>query len=825
MIPELHATESPLRMFHRQKSMKADSEERAEGSRQTSGPSFSPVHPAMFVRLIDAVSSHKQVDSILHRLSRHSGSAQMVEALKHRDKAKEVALHMLGTRRPARALSTLQLAHDVGCKLNTTVYETVAYQVAESSRWELLLSLVEQSRQFIPRSTVRLLNWRLRALIECENFKPLDSVLEDFENAQVKPSRRTYHLLVTGHLRNRDVEKAKSSLRAMTAAGFAIDASTHTAITAVYRHLGPDAAVRAQAMETLEEADDRSGTTILNSLLQWSLDARDIPDAMRILCLFNPEAIDFGRSPDIAAPTRQGDGNGTTTASINPPPTAPPDEARRSYLPPPDQRTYPVDIATFGILLKHFSRLGNLGRVVQIFKHVNASGFVPNDYLIAELVRAHFIAGKNSTAVCIVQEVCKATPVPSRLYHDIGMVDSLDTELLLSVAGATPSTHMFNVLIANILPLYGLKGMRVVLRIMALVGVRADTETTFRTLFYLVNDHGLQPREIPVWISRLQNTNNRPSLRQLNLLLATLLRRASRRVWSGGWIALRDHVRSLDDRDGPPSKFEQRRDALPLGRSPWSKLHKMAQSLAARGAKGDHAYYALRIKLDGVIRGDPQAARQTFQEMLRNGIKPNMYHFSALMEGFAVAGDIKAAREVMMAARNAGVVPNAVMYTILIRGTALEGRPRKAVSLFKEMMDSGIEPDVASVDAAASAYFAVGMGKKARALLTRMWLYFAPFPEELQDAKLLEIARAFRRLDPRCGETTKHHRRLLLLPARSKNLRWQRLKLASAWHKLGRTFLSDIARSRRGGNRRSREHAMSSKGRRSTRKEEKAQVE
>lgn len=74
--------------------MKAESEERAAGSRQTSGPSPSPAHPAQFTRLIDAVLA-QGADSTLSRLYEHPAVAQMLELLKQREKAKEVALSTL----------------------------------------------------------------------------------------------------------------------------------------------------------------------------------------------------------------------------------------------------------------------------------------------------------------------------------------------------------------------------------------------------------------------------------------------------------------------------------------------------------------------------------------------------------------------------------------------------------------------------------------------------------------------------------------------------------------------------------------------------------
>ena len=679
-------------------------------------------------------------------------------------------------------MSALRLAHETGCNLKCTAYEQVAHVLSGSSRWDLLLQLVEQSLEFIPHSSARLLNWRLRALIECENFQRLDNILKDFERAGVQPTRRTYHLLITGHLRNHNVEKAKACLDAMTVAGFPVDASTHRDITAVYRHLGPDATVRAQALEALESADDRSGTVVLNSLLQWSLDARDMPDALRILSRFDPKSIGFGDSAGIAAPIHEQDGDQRTTLFTN----SPSDAGSHSSV-PPEGRRYPVDIATFGILLKHFSRRGQLDRAVRIINQMYASDITPNDYIIAELIRAHFIAGENSTAVRVFQQLFKLVPIPTSLWREIGLKGPRRAAVPVPIPAIKPSVHIFNALIEYILPLHGLRGMRITLRIMGFAGVPVDANTAFRLLIYLVNEHGLNPREVPVWIARLQPGNNtRPDLRHLNILLTSLLRRERER-WTTTWADTREHVRHLRAGIRLPSRPPQRND-ISFEHGVWAKLYKLAGAVSSRGIKGDHAYYALRIRFEAVVRMDMEAARATFKEMLKHGLKPNKHHFFALMEGYVLGGDVKAAQNIMDTAIRGGVKPTTPMYTILMYGAARQGARNLATQLFQEMLAAKIRPDVGVVDVLACAHFAVGDTARARGVLIRMWPYVSSgrkqCPQELCHAPLFKLARAFRRLDRMSKETI----RLVRVPPRVLRTRRKLDRMARVWqmHKIKR---------------------------------------
>lgn len=114
------------------------------------------------------------------------------------------------------------------------------------------------------------------------------------------------------------------------------------------------------------------------------------------------------------------------------------------------------------------------------------------------------------------------------------------------------------------------------------------------------------------------------------------------------------------------------------------------------------------------------------------------------MDGFMRAGDMQAAEQVMRSAKAAGFEPDVVMWTVLISGYGRKGEPGLAMRAFRTMIAAGISPDVPVIDALAHAYFAVGAYSIARKVLLELWPRVKPFPSELRNAPLKQLARVFR---------------------------------------------------------------------------------
>ncbi|EMD42191.1 hypothetical protein CERSUDRAFT_32903, partial [Gelatoporia subvermispora B] len=294
-----------------------------------------------------------------------------------REKARILALNMATTRHPLRALRVLSVARQLGCAFKQNAYESLAHQLGQHEHWYLLPSLIKLGRRDTSRTTLRLLNWYARALIEVKQFKELEDVPLIFKEEGLRPDRRTYHLLISGFLRNRDVVKARHFLTEMQAAGFTVDSTTHALIASVYRALGPDKTVRSRALQALPGADERTKTVILNSLILMALEMRDIQGALQYLSLFKGGPPGSGESPDDGEDPAPDAGNSA-----------------------------PLDATTFTMFLNYFARDGNVERAMQVIQWMQDLNVAVDDGVAAALVRVYHAAGQTSTAIALVANMC-----------------------------------------------------------------------------------------------------------------------------------------------------------------------------------------------------------------------------------------------------------------------------------------------------------------------------------------------------------------------------------------------------------------------------------
>jgi len=175
-------------------------------------------------------------------------------------------------------------------------------------------------------------------------------------------------------------------------------------------------------------------------------------------------------------------------------------------------------------------------------------------------------------------------------------------------------------------------------------------------------------------------------------------------------------------------------------------VRSLFQSLSARHTRSDPAIIALSMRYDALIRSDTETAKEAFHTLLVRGMHPNEYHISGLMEGLTRSGNIQGALDLMKSAERMGIKPNVVMFTILIVGHARQGNPELAIRVFQHMILAGINPDVPSIDAVVGAFFAVRAYTMAKRVLISLWPHIQPFPRELRDAPLKDLARNFRQL-------------------------------------------------------------------------------
>ncbi len=646
-------------------------------------------------------------------------------------KVSRLAQHMISTRYPRGALLVLITAHRLGCPLGKEVYESVARRLAEAREWRLISTLALLQKRHLGRRTARLLDWRIRALIEVSQFALLDRVLGWFEEDGLLPTRRTYHLLLYGHLRNRNIVKAMDVIQQMLKAGFTIDSCTQATVVSAYRTLGPDVGVQTRALDALKDADARASTHILNALLQFSIDTRDSERLLSLACHFDFGTFDACQLPLGGSRPLPREGESAVLSQLI-----------RSSCQSHTVGRIPPDIATYTILLHYIASHGDLLPALGLLEQMERSNLMPDDRFIAALVRLYFVVGRPSAALGVVSAMCAEVHGSQAVFQDVHLPPEPQGTLPLPRVLPKPTIEILNALTIGMSRLCGIDGLQACLRLMQLCQVNPDSHTKALLESYLVNAEGFSSADVG-HVSRGFSPNEH-SLSHLVQSLASSLRYQFRAVKRSGWNntpsrkhSLRNRPLSLQAQTSTAGQaFDPTAGVIGVLAQPTSHIQPIVQSLADRGVLADRRMFALRIRHEAVTKGDMTSAKGIFQMMLDRGLHPNEYHYAALMEGHAAAGEMEAAEAVMNAAERGGVRPNCVLHTILIVGYARQKNPAGAMRVLRHMVAAGVRPDVPAIDAITSVFFASGAYRLARQTLLSLWPSVAPLPRDLDRASL-----------------------------------------------------------------------------------------
>ncbi len=641
-----------------------------------------------------------------------------------------LAQKMISTPHPHRAFLILTAAHHYGRHLEKEVYEAVAYRLAEARKWRFIPALARLQKCQLGRQSTRLLDWYILAQVEMSRFTRLDCALKWFEKEGLLPGRRTYHLLLSGHLRNRNIVKAMDVIQRMLKAGFGIDARTHAIVISAYRSLGPDAVVQTRALNALKDADTSTSTLILNALLQLSIDTRDTENVLSVIRHFDFGVFDVSQLSFGVHPLRR-EGEYATFSDL----------IRSSSLSHASHRLLP-DIATYTILLRYMASQGDLVSAHGLLGQMKRSSVTPDGHFIAALVSFYFVIGRPSAAVNVVSAVCAGVEGFRAGFGNIPLAFESQEELPLPRVLPKPTVEIFNALAAGLLRLCGIDGLQACLRIMQLCQVKPDRHTQALLESHLINAEGFTIAEV-ARVSKELSLNDL-SLSRLSQFLTAILRRHFHNVKRSGWN---------NTHSGKQGHFPTRSPSYPAPISTVGKSFDPAgiylvktrqnaciwpniKSLVDRGVLAGHQVFALRIRYEAVIKGDLRAAKRIFQMMLDRGLHPNEYHYAALMEGHAAIGELAAAEAVMNAAERGGIRPNRVMHTILIVGYARQKNLERAMHVFRHMIATGVKPDVPAIDAITGVFFAAGAYRLARQTLLSFWPSVAPLPHNFERASL-----------------------------------------------------------------------------------------
>ncbi|KAI0694887.1 hypothetical protein BC835DRAFT_993474 [Cytidiella melzeri] len=732
----------PSATYHHSKSKAHQTSKLSSHRLQRSLTATLPQPEPELVGMVDVLYARRRDGECTRRdLESCVQSPELLTHLRECDKAIELAALMVNTNLPHRAIRTLILGHDFGCQFRQNMYERIAYQLAQTRRWAEIPALVALGQIQSGKTTVRLLNWRTRALVEVSEYRLLDNVLTDFEEAHLLPNRRTYNTLVTGHLQNHDLEKAQDCLEWMQDAGFPMDASTHALLTSGYRPLGPDPQVKNRALALIPKMNSKDGSVVVNSLLQVAVDADDTAAVHRFVSLFDkPHGVkrEFTSGKDT---TRH---DTVSTASTSP-----------RTVPRPGSGLYP-DVVTFTILVNFAAKAQDYSFAMQMIEHMKAYRVQPDSYFVASMIRLHGLSGRFPTALDISATICQDVPMALPCLRELGWKGQLYSDFVSSPVLHGPQT--INALLKVALRNEGLRSMRPVSRFMHALGLIPNEQIVETFVAHLSRAKRIRPREL-MQILRIMSHNIRPTIRQVGIIYAALLRQHRAQTLPSGWQNVaqllqrtkqehRNFPGSSQDLNSASSESEVKPvAALPSHSVSYRGVLKPILSyLTKRSVLPDGVMIGQRIRYEGVVQGDVESAKAYFQSMLDRGVHPNKYHYSALVESYCRAGEMGDAKATLQLARKAGCAKEPVLYTIIIDGYARLRQPAYAARVFRQMIAHGVRPDVAAVDALARAYFVSGRLNKAKSALMAYWPMFGRFPAKLRDASLEDLSKGFRKL-------------------------------------------------------------------------------
>ncbi|CDO76606.1 hypothetical protein BN946_scf184868.g20 [Trametes cinnabarina] len=692
--------------------------------------------PATVLSIIDDIFSSKPSRLPSSQdLRERAAASELLTYLRIPDAAPALVHHLLDAREPRRAMWVLRIAKDIGYNFSPKFYGEIIQKLAERKLWSFVLPLTQTAREHLGYTTTYLLNWRLQALMENHHFLSLQDALDMFAQENVRVSRLTYHLLIAMQLRNHDLAAALAVVRAMESAGMRASPRTWAVILLSYRPFGLSPSLKNRALASLQTADRSTATAIINSLVQLCLDAHDLSGVVEILSMASQRpaglhsALGDGITLDDDVSTKQ---------------------LKAESVPLPHDSL--VDVSTYNILLNYLARQGDLVRSMETLQQMRDAELKPNNHTAVALVRLYCTVDCLNDALHIVADAVRSFPTAAALLARLGFESSIPPTHPTYPGIVRPSIALFNTLIAVALQHTGLNGLRTILRIMRLTNVDVSNSTLAALMSHLHRHDRPRPRELVRAVRALMSAGLSPTTRQLHVLLAAVLREERVLVRRRGWTAESDCSGAIDS---PPDRSQTHGgDYLhpTAGIKLTSRLRyrslmrPIIQSLTDRGVRSDRVLFALRIKHDGVVRRDPEMALASFRQMVDSGMRPNEYHYAALMEAYTAAGDMTRAVEVMQDAVDAGVDVNVKMYTILINGYARVGRARQAAETFRSMVAEGIRPDVPAIDALTSAFFRAKAYAMARRVLLQLWPQVAPLPDDIAEAPLRQMAVAFRAL-------------------------------------------------------------------------------
>ncbi|TYJ04090.1 hypothetical protein E1A91_A12G070600v1 [Gossypium mustelinum] len=133
---------------------------------------------------------------------------------------------------------------------------------------------------------------------------------------------------------------------------------------------------------------------------------------------------------------------------------------------------------------------------------------------------------------------------------------------------------------------------------------------------------------------------------------------------------------------------------------------------------GHISRFNLMLLYSSLLRALTKCRRNTdaldiLDEMILNGICPDIQTFSGLIYHFALQGDIKTVQQLFSMIRQSGMEPDAYMFKLLIQAYCKCQRAALAYRVFVDMRNSNLMPDAATKDLLVKSLWQEGRRKEA----------------------------------------------------------------------------------------------------------------
>lgn len=411
--------------------------------------------PRDFIRVMTALASHQPLEKILRFIRK---SPSLVHFFSNRRAVREIAKELAQSPKPHHSIEILNLAYHLGHTLNPSAYESVAFHLAQSRSWDMILGVVGAARKHVGHTTLRLLNWRALALMESQRYSSLRRILNEFEAADIIPIRRTYHIMLSGCLRNQDMAGAKDTLQDMREAGISMDATTHALISNSYRKFGVDPQIRYNALASLPNLVPHMRTSVINNMIQSALDTDDMSATFHLLSIFRDKNIYSTLSLASAK---------FTFDRVQP----------NSFdMPPLPNLDMKPNSDTFAFFMNYCVRNLDSEGSLRVAKQSILLGLPPSPNLVTSLVHTYFLQGRGDNAIHMLSRLSVASEIKAWNALRIGSQGGLDFPSQ-ALAHVSLTTRTFNALLKGVLHRQGLSSVPTVFSLMRANNVRPNSRS------------------------------------------------------------------------------------------------------------------------------------------------------------------------------------------------------------------------------------------------------------------------------------------------------------------------------------------------------------